>query len=121
MSGAGAALAARNDTATYVFDTYAQKLLYVSTKFNNLLYNIALSLNENRKAQAATYAVSGLHSVLKYRITYILGILLGGLLSLIVSSSIVLEISVYLLNTLSVQKGRLVDGLRFVVDFTSVY
>lgn len=119
ISGAAGAIGNFNSTEIYDLDTFANKLLYTSAKLQSIVYNIALSSNENRKIAAATYPLSGMHSVLKYRITYIPGILLLGLLSLIISAALVLSMSLYSWKSLSVRNGRVVDGLQFVTDFAA--
>jgi hypothetical protein len=58
-----------------------------------------------------------MHTVLKYRMTYVPGILLFGVLTLTMCAAIVLGMTVASWSSVAFRPMRVVDGPRFVVDF----
>jgi hypothetical protein len=95
--------------------TFVNNFLYAAGAVESSLFNIAL-LNSTRTSTA--YTVNGVHEVLKYRMTYIPGILILGLIGLTICAAIVLGMTLPSWRAArSIWTGQMVDGLKFVADF----
>ena len=121
LSGMGTALGSQalpDDSSFAVgvnMSTFANNFLYAAGVVESSIFNIAL-LNSTRTP--AAYTVNGLHEVIKYRITYIPGILILGLIGLTTCAALVLGMTLHSWRAArSLWTGQTVDGLRFVADF----
>ncbi|KAH7135895.1 hypothetical protein B0J11DRAFT_174255 [Dendryphion nanum] len=100
------------------FTTYAYNFLYAASRMETAIWDIVMA-NPERLKDARPYTVGGRQMVLKYRICYIPGLLVAGLITLSLAAAIVFGMTWYSLGTLSAHTDRVVDGLRFVADFTA--
>jgi hypothetical protein len=122
LSGMGTALGSQalpEDTSfagqEVNMSTFANNFLYAAGMVESIVFNIAL-LNSTRTSPE--YSVNGLHEVLKYRMTYIPGILILGLIGLTTCAALVLGMTLHSWKAArSLWAGQMVDGLRFVADF----
>jgi hypothetical protein len=100
--------------------TFANNFLFAAGAMESTLINTAL-INSTRLQTAPEYTVNGSQEVIKYRITYIPGILIFGLIGLTICAAIALGMTIHSWRIArSVWAGQMVDGLRFVADFAPV-
>jgi hypothetical protein len=96
---------------------YAHAFVYASGAVETSLLNSASAGYISRARRPESYHIPGMETVLKYRMTYVPGILLFGLLTLITCAAIVLGMTVASWSSVAFRPMRVVDGPRFVVDF----
>jgi hypothetical protein len=95
---------------------YAHAFVQASGAIETSLLNSAAS-NISIIPRSESSPVVGLETVLKYRITYVPGILVSGLIGITFCAAIVIGLTAAAWGSVSLQSMRLVDGLRFVIDF----
>jgi hypothetical protein len=123
VSGFGTALGAYAQLSKGVISTpnmtaYAHAFVQASGAIETSLLNSAVS-NSTLVPRPETFKVAGVETALKYRMTYVPGLLVLGLIGLILCAGIVLGMTVSSWGSMSPRSTRLVDGLRFVVDFAA--
>ncbi|KAG8532943.1 uncharacterized protein KY384_002821 [Bacidia gigantensis] len=96
------------------YQTYAMNFLYVAGEIERILYEIK---NAEATVNVKTYLqVTATQKVLRYRMTYVPLILLGGILSILFAAVITLSLILLCRQTISYATWREVDILRIVVD-----
>jgi hypothetical protein len=121
LSGFGTALGAYAQLGKGIagapnMTAYAHAFVQASGAIETSLLNSAVS-NNSRVPLPVSYPLAGVETVLKYRMTYVPGILVFGLIDLTLCAAIVLGMTATAWNSMALRYMRLVDGLRFVVDF----
>lgn len=128
ISGIGTALgnkAARRSAATSLngtikppdMEAYANAFVYASGAVEASMLNSESASYSWHLPQPERYPITGMERVLKYRMTYVPGILLFGLLAMTLCAAIVLGMTVASWSSVAFRSMRVVDGPRFVVDF----
>lgn len=95
------------------FTVFAYNFLYAAGRMETAVWDIDMTHSKQ------ITKVSGIEEVLRYRISYIPGLLVAGLITISISAAIVFGMTWYSLGTLSAHTDRVLDGLRFVSDFVS--
>ncbi|KAF1998166.1 hypothetical protein P154DRAFT_524268 [Amniculicola lignicola CBS 123094] len=114
IGGAGSAIGASS-----FLDVYVNNLLNASITLEQKIYNLRMQQLEEQSEETPIYEVSGWEPVLAYRIVYIPGLLLGGLISLTLATAIVAGLQISSWKSIAHQRDRVMDGLRFVTDFAT--
>jgi hypothetical protein len=94
---------------------YAHAFVQASGAIETSLLNSAVS-NNSMVHLTVSYTLAGVETVLKYRMTYVPGILVFGLIGLTLCAATVLGLTATAWDSMALRSMRLVDGLRFVVD-----